>query len=159
MKKKDKTKKNGLKKNELARNIIAVFKENPDKTFNYKQLSSLFGIKGDSQRIIVNDILYELRDEDVLDLHDRLATFNNLTLDGLVNDRLAEFVDGELLSGGAHHFNALVPDLALLALLGVARLLLVQLLCEADGEQPQDVTIGSADVDLSIDKRSVLAEK
>lgn len=66
MKKKDKTKKNGLKKNELARNIIAVFKENPDKTFNYKQLSSLFGIKGDSQRIIVNDILYELRDEDVL---------------------------------------------------------------------------------------------
>lgn len=66
MKKKDKTRKIGIKKNELARNIIAVFKEYPDKTFNYKQLSSLFGIKNDSQRVIVNDILYELRDEDFL---------------------------------------------------------------------------------------------
>jgi ribonuclease R len=55
-----------VRKTELVRNIINVFNENPEKTFNYKQLSSLLDIKSESQRIYINQLLYELLDEDFL---------------------------------------------------------------------------------------------
>jgi len=53
-------------KKELIRNIINVFNENPEKTFNYKQISTLLDVKSESQRIFVNQLLYELLDEDFL---------------------------------------------------------------------------------------------
>lgn len=69
MSKKRKPKNGGstrVRKSELVRNIINVFNENPEKTFNYKQLSSLLDIKSESQRIYINQLLYELLDEDFL---------------------------------------------------------------------------------------------
>ena len=53
-------------KKELIRNIINVFNENPENTFNYKQISTLLDVKSESQRIFVNQLLYELLDEDFL---------------------------------------------------------------------------------------------
>ena len=55
-----------IRKTELVRNIINIFNENIEKTFNYKQVSSLLNIKSESQRIFINQILYELLDEDFL---------------------------------------------------------------------------------------------
>ena len=55
-----------MNKKELVRNIINVFNENTEKTFNYKQISTLLDIKSESQRIFVNQLLYELLEEDFL---------------------------------------------------------------------------------------------
>lgn len=55
-----------VRKTELVRNIINVFNENTEKTFNYKQISTLLNIKSESQRIFINQLLYELLDEDFL---------------------------------------------------------------------------------------------
>ncbi|HEY6913130.1 MAG TPA: ribonuclease R [Paludibacter sp.] len=55
-----------MNKKELVRNIINVFNENAEKTFNYKQISTLLDIKSESQRIFINQLLYELLDEDFL---------------------------------------------------------------------------------------------
>jgi ribonuclease R len=55
-----------IRKSELVRNIINVFNENTEKTFNYKQISSLLNIKSESQRIFINQLLYELLEEDFL---------------------------------------------------------------------------------------------
>ncbi|MDP4238014.1 MAG: ribonuclease R [Bacteroidota bacterium] len=55
-----------IRKTELVRNIVNVFNENTEKTFNYKQISSLLNIKSESQRVFINQLLYELLDEDFL---------------------------------------------------------------------------------------------
>jgi len=55
-----------INKKELVQNIINLFNENTEKTFNYKQISTLLDIKSESQRIFINQILYELLDEDFL---------------------------------------------------------------------------------------------
>jgi len=52
-----------VNKKEMMRNIINVFNENTDKTFNYKQIASLLDIKSESQRIFINQLLYELLEE------------------------------------------------------------------------------------------------
>lgn len=64
--KKRKTQSTRVNKKELIRNIINVFNENPEKTFNYKQISTLLDVKSESQRVFVNQLLYELLDEDFL---------------------------------------------------------------------------------------------
>ena len=69
MKEKDKRLKRAsgtLKKKEIVRRAIAAFNDNPTKTFNYKQLSALLGVKGDAQRLLVCETLYELHDEEFL---------------------------------------------------------------------------------------------
>ncbi len=55
-----------IRKAELLRNIINIFNENPQKTYNYKQISALVGINAESQRIFVNELLYELYSEEFL---------------------------------------------------------------------------------------------
>ena len=55
-----------IRKTELVRNIISVFNENTEKTFTYKQISSLLNIKSETQRVFVNQLLYELLEEDFL---------------------------------------------------------------------------------------------
>lgn len=55
-----------VNKKELVRNIISLFNENPEKTFNYKQVSTFLNIKSESQRIFINQLLYDLLDEDFL---------------------------------------------------------------------------------------------
>ena len=55
-----------VNKKELVRNIINIFNENAEKTFNYKQISTFLDVKSESQRIFINQLLYELLDEDFL---------------------------------------------------------------------------------------------
>lgn len=55
-----------VNKKELVRNIINVFNENSEKTFNYKQIATLLDIKSESQRIFINQLMYELLEEDFL---------------------------------------------------------------------------------------------
>jgi ribonuclease R len=55
-----------INKKELMRNIINLFNENTEKTFNYKQVSTLLDIKSESQRAFINQLVYELVDEDFL---------------------------------------------------------------------------------------------
>jgi len=55
-----------VRKTELVRDIIDVFNENSDKAFNYKEISSLLKIKSDSQKVFVNQLLYDLLEEDFL---------------------------------------------------------------------------------------------
>jgi ribonuclease R len=67
--KKSKPKNNGstrIRKSELVRNIINIFNEQPEVTFNYKQISTLLNIKSESQRIFINQLMYELLEEDFL---------------------------------------------------------------------------------------------
>lgn len=69
MKKNRKQKKDSstrVRKSELVRNIINIFTSNPEKTYNYKQISKDLSISAESQRIFVNQLLYELLDEDFL---------------------------------------------------------------------------------------------
>lgn len=69
MSKKRKTGKAGstrVRKSELVRNIINIFNENPALTYNYKQISTLLNIKSESQRVFINQLLYELLDEEFL---------------------------------------------------------------------------------------------
>ncbi len=53
-------------KKELTGRIIGVFSNNYGKTFNYKQLSALLGIKSDSQRLMVSDILLDLYGQGII---------------------------------------------------------------------------------------------
>ncbi|VBB47232.1 Ribonuclease R [uncultured Paludibacter sp.] len=55
-----------MKKAEFIREITNIFIANPQKNYNYKQISSLLNIKSDTQRGFVNQLLYDLRDEDYL---------------------------------------------------------------------------------------------
>lgn len=55
-----------VRKSELVRNIINIFNENTDKTFDYKQVSKLLDVRSESQRIFINQLMYELLDEDFL---------------------------------------------------------------------------------------------
>ncbi|NDV46685.1 ribonuclease R [Paludibacter sp. 221] len=55
-----------ISKKELVRKIINIFNDNSDKTFNYKQISSLLNVKAESQRVFVSEIMAELADEEFL---------------------------------------------------------------------------------------------
>jgi len=69
MSKKRKTGKPGstrVRKSELVRNIVNIFNENPEITYNYKQISTLLNIKSESQRVFINQLLYELLEEEFL---------------------------------------------------------------------------------------------
>jgi ribonuclease R len=55
-----------LRKSELVRNIIDIFKESPESTFTYRQLGKLLAIKSESQKAFINQLLYELLEEDFL---------------------------------------------------------------------------------------------
>ena len=56
----------GIRKSQLQQNIINIFTENNQKTFNYKQLCSFMDIKRESQRMMVCDILFELWETEFL---------------------------------------------------------------------------------------------
>ena len=56
----------GKVKSFLRNNTIDLFSKNPQKIFNYKQICGLFDINDSSLRKLINDILFELRDEGLL---------------------------------------------------------------------------------------------
>ena len=93
---------------------------------------------------------------DVLDLHDALALLDDFPLDVLGNKAGAEFVDWELLGLLLHASDHGVPEFPLLALLGIASLLVVDLLGETEGEESEDVAVDGLDVNLSLDEGAVL---
>ncbi len=53
-----------VRKSEFIRNIVNILNDNPEKTFNYKQISTFLGVKSDSQKRYVNELLYQLLEED-----------------------------------------------------------------------------------------------
>lgn len=55
-----------LQKKDLIRKMVDIFNQNPDKTFNYKQISSMLNIKSETQRMFVGELLYELTNEEFL---------------------------------------------------------------------------------------------
>ena len=55
-----------LRKNDLLKSITTIFTENPQKTYNYKQISNLLEIESDTQRTFINELIYQLREEDIL---------------------------------------------------------------------------------------------
>lgn len=55
-----------IRKTELVRNIVDIFNTNSQKTYNYKEISTLLKYKSESQRIFINQLLYELLEEDYL---------------------------------------------------------------------------------------------
>lgn len=65
-KKKNRNSSTRINKKELVRNIINVFNENAEKTFNYKQMATLLNVKAESQRIFINQLMYELLEEEFL---------------------------------------------------------------------------------------------
>lgn len=55
-----------IRKSELVQNIINIFNENPEKNFNYKQMSQALNISSESQRVFINELMYELLNEEFL---------------------------------------------------------------------------------------------
>ena len=55
-----------IRKSELILKIVGIFNDNPEKTFNYKQIASLIDIKSESQKVFVNELMYDLLEEDFL---------------------------------------------------------------------------------------------
>ena len=67
MKKKHKKKKNkGFTKKQLERLIITIFKENPLKQLNYKQLSKILKIKDLGVKILLNETMVSLTESGIL---------------------------------------------------------------------------------------------
>lgn len=55
-----------LRKDDLLKRITTVFAENPQKTYNYKQISNLLEVESESQRTFINQLISQLREEDIL---------------------------------------------------------------------------------------------
>ena len=55
-----------IRKSEMLRDVINIFNENRDKAFNYRQISSVLGLKSETQRQHINIILGELLEQDFL---------------------------------------------------------------------------------------------
>ena len=66
---KDKKRNKALQFNKvgLKKAILAVFYENTDKYFNYKQLAAIIGAKDENSRQLINVVLLELRDSETLE--------------------------------------------------------------------------------------------
>ena len=54
------------KKKELASAIIQFLNENPDKQYNYKQISAAIDVSAEEQRTTLRDVLDKLRDDEVV---------------------------------------------------------------------------------------------
>ena len=65
-KKKKNIKNKGFNKKELENLVISIFKENPSKIFNYKQLSKILKIKELGIKILLNDVIISLSKTGIL---------------------------------------------------------------------------------------------
>ena len=63
---KKKKKKNSFNKKKLESLVVSVFKENPSKQLNYKQISKILKIKELGVKILLSDVLISLSDDGVL---------------------------------------------------------------------------------------------
>ena len=55
-----------IRKSEMLRDVMNIFNENRDKALNYRQISSILGLKSETQRQHINIILGELLEQDFL---------------------------------------------------------------------------------------------
>ncbi len=55
-----------LSRKEITQKVIAVFNDNQDKTFNYKQISAVLGVQSESQRMLIEEVMLTLLDEEFL---------------------------------------------------------------------------------------------
>lgn len=55
-----------IRKIELVRKITSIFNDNPQKTYNYKQISRLLDIETETQRVLVNELLSQLKEDNLL---------------------------------------------------------------------------------------------
>ena len=62
-----KERKNGFSNSKLFDLLLVVFKENPNKTFNYKQLSKILKIKGVGIKIQMVDVMKDMAQSKVLE--------------------------------------------------------------------------------------------
>lgn len=60
-KKHDKKAKSSIRKKDLIKEILQLFANNPTYTYNYKQIAKLLSIKDDGPRVMITEILYELK--------------------------------------------------------------------------------------------------
>ncbi len=60
-KKHDKKAKGAIRKKDLIKEILQLFANNPTYTYNYKQIAKLLDIKDDGPRVMITEILYELK--------------------------------------------------------------------------------------------------
>ena len=103
-KKKKNTKNKGFNKNQLESLILSTFKENPIKTFNYKQLSKKLKIKELGEKILLNDVMISLSKSGVLK-EEKRGSFKLIQslkkVIGIVNTsvRTGVYVDVEEIEG------------------------------------------------------------
>jgi len=102
---------------------------------------------GDIKFGLLEDL--HLADEDVLDREDTLALFIDLLSHELGKELLDELLQVALSGLLRHNLHHLLADLALLGHLSVASLLQLvgHLLGEGDAEEPDEVSVGSLNID------------
>ncbi len=61
-----KDKKNNSFDNALIEAVLSVFKENPSKSFNYKQVAKIIGVSGKSENDLIIETMENLRDNDLI---------------------------------------------------------------------------------------------
>ena len=57
----------GINKKELSNNILAVFSAHPKRAFNYKQLAGNLLITDPSEKRLITEVLYELKEKETLE--------------------------------------------------------------------------------------------
>ncbi|OJV40485.1 MAG: ribonuclease R [Bacteroidales bacterium 36-12] len=65
-KKRKKTNSTRIRKSELIQLIVNVFTDNPEKTYNYRQVAKILDINNDSQGEFIHELIYQLCDDDFL---------------------------------------------------------------------------------------------
>ena len=65
--KKNRSKSSGFNKKNLKNAILTVFYDNPQKSFNYKQLAGELGVKDPEIRRLVSVVLDELADDNTIE--------------------------------------------------------------------------------------------
>jgi ribonuclease R len=67
VKKKQNIRHKGIGKKELVSSMLAFFSKNPRKIFNYKQLAGQLLITDSSEKKLISEVLYELKEKEALD--------------------------------------------------------------------------------------------
>ncbi len=65
-KQKAKKKNEGFNKNMLMKSIMGIFTSNPSQSLNYKQIAKHLGAKDSTSKRLINEVLYELAEQDAL---------------------------------------------------------------------------------------------
>ncbi len=55
------------RKSELVNKVVNSFSQNVGKTLNYRQLAKIIGVKDETQRILLSEIMYELHLQGILE--------------------------------------------------------------------------------------------